>query len=113
MHQTATERPAITDLDVAYVHCDFGQERTTAAEKIRTFDIVVRRHRADRDVVVLLADVAEISDPADVDDGLGLREPEFHGGNEAVSACKDFRVFALAKQSYGFIEASRPMIIKI
>ena len=35
MHQTATERPAITDLNIAYVHCDFGQERTTAAEKIR------------------------------------------------------------------------------
>ena len=96
--EAAAERSPVAHLDVADVRSQLGQQRTSISKQRRGFDVVVRRHGADGDVPVCFADVIEIGDPPEVDDRLGLGQPQFHRRNQAVAAGEQLRVVTVLRE---------------
>ena len=113
MDETATQGAPVAHLHVADLRSEFGQERAFVAEQRGSFNVVVGRHRADGYVAAGRANVIEIGDAADVDNGLRLCQAQFHRRHQAVPAGQDFGVRAMQFQERNrFLECCGAQIVE-
>src|SRR5688500_3562065 len=69
-----------------------GEQREVAGEQLGLQEVDVAGERADADLAVLLADVGELREIVDVDQVLGVGEPQLHHRQQAVAAGDDPRL---------------------
>src|SRR5438270_474156 len=75
-----------------------AQQRQLLAQQVRELDVVMGGQCADRDLAILLADVVEAVDPADVDEERGCRQAQFHQRDQAVAAGEDLGLLPVFDQ---------------
>ena len=103
--------PTIAHLRVGDLQRGLAQQRDLLAEQVGADQLVLRRHRADDDVVAFLADPLEVGDAAEVDEIGGAREPQLHHRDEAVAAGEHAALLAEAgEQADRVIDGRRAMI---
>ena len=68
-----------------------AEHREVLGEQLGPQQVDVAGERADADLVALLADVGELGEVVDVDQVLGVRQPELHHRQQAVAAGDDAR----------------------
>jgi hypothetical protein len=66
-----------------------AEDREPRREQVGLQDVDVPRERADPDLVALLAYVRELVQVVDVDEVLGIRQPQLHHRQQAVAAGDD------------------------
>ena len=111
VHQRAADRAAVADLRVADLAGGVGEQRQLAAEQAGVRHVVMGGEGPDRDVAVLLPDVGELAEPADVDQHLGHGQPELHEREQRVPAGQEFRVLAaLRGQAQGLVHRPGPLV---
>ena len=91
----ATERATVAHLRVADVASGVSQQRHVLLEEVGRLDVHVARHRTDRDLVALLADVRQIGESSDVDQHARLRESQLHHRQQAVAAGDELGLVAV------------------
>jgi hypothetical protein len=85
--------------------------RQLAADQAGVRHVVMGGEGPDRDVAVLLADVGELAEPADVDQHLGHGQPELHEREQRMAAGQEFRVIAaLGGQAQGLVHRPGPLV---
>ena len=87
--QRAADRAAVADDGVGDHGFRVPEDREAAREEVGLQQVDVAGQRPDRDLAVLLADVRELGQVVDVDQVLGVREPELHHRQQAVPARDD------------------------
>ena len=109
--QRAADRAAVPDLRVADLAGGVREQRQLAGQHVGGGDVVVAGERADREVAAVVADVAELAEPADVDQGLRHRQPQLHQREQRVPAGQELRVFAaLGRQVQGLVHGGGPLV---
>src|SRR5262249_35492319 len=93
VRQRPPDRAAVTDLWVADLPGGVGQQRQFASEQIGTCYSVMGGQRADRDVTVILAHIAELIQPADIDQRIWSGEAQLHERHQRMTAREKLRVF--------------------
>src|SRR5262249_34108536 len=73
-------------------------------------DVVVAGERADREVAAVVADVAELAEPADVDQGLRHRQPQLHQREQRVPAGQELRLLTAGRQVQGVVHGGGPLV---
>ena len=68
--------------------------------------------RADRDPVAVLADVAQVVEPADVDEQRRAREAQAHRRNERVAAGQELRVLVAAEQRDRLVDRAGALVLE-
>ena len=63
---------------VADLGGDGAQHPAFLGEKITRLEVAMTRECADREVVARVADVRQVTDPADIDKNRRRREPQLH-----------------------------------
>ena len=87
-----------------------GMTRTRAEHRVAQ-ELGVARERADRDAVAVLAHVAQVVEPSDVDEHRGARKAEAEQGDQRLPAGEHLRVLA-AQQLDRLVERSRPLVLE-
>src|SRR5437773_8760026 len=71
------------------------------------------RHRTDREPPVRFANVTEVRDAAQIDDGFRPGQPQLHRGNQTVAAGEQFRVLTvLCEELHRFVERRRTEVFE-
>src|SRR6185437_6462285 len=113
MRDAPTNRALIAHLNVADALRTRRQQRTDLLQQVRRFQLVVRRRRADQDLVVFFADIRKRLDARDIDQQLRLRETQLHRGNQTMPTREHFRAIEIAcEQCDRFIERRRSFVIE-
>ena len=86
MDDRAPDRPLVPDLRVADQARREGDDGAAGLEHRAAVHVVVPRARPDTDLVGVLLDIGERSDPADVDQGRGPGETQFHHRDQRMAA---------------------------
>ncbi len=68
--------------------------------------------RTDRDPVAVLADVAQIVEPTDVDECRRARDSELHGGDQGVPAREQLRVLVAAEELDRLLDGPGPVVLE-
>jgi hypothetical protein len=74
------DRSTVAHLRVAHLRGGIGEEVAALAQEIARGEVMVTCERADGHSVSLLANVAQVADPADVHQERGPGEADAHGG---------------------------------
>src|SRR6476646_9000092 len=72
----------------------------------------VPRERSDRDPVAALAHVAQVVEPANVDEQRRTREPQAHRGDERVPSREELRVAVPAEQCDRLVDRPRALVLE-
>src|SRR5207244_3345340 len=83
---TAAATPTAANRRIADQRRDLGEDGELRLHHRRRLDLPVGGHRADREHVAVLLDPREPGDLAQVDQVLGLRQPQLHHRDQAVAA---------------------------
>ena len=111
VRQGAADGAAVPDLRVTDLTGGVGEQRQFAGEHTGGLEIVVAGEGADGDVVTLVADIGQISQPADVHDHLWDRQAQLHQREQGVPSGEEFRVLAeLAGQFEGLVYRPGPRV---
>ena len=94
MGDRAADRPAVADLRVADVAGGAGEQAAALGEHRVEREVGVPAERADRDPVAVVAHVAEVVEPADVDEQRRPREAEPEQRDQRVAAGDQLGVLA-------------------
>ena len=104
MGDRAAERATVAHLRVADVSCGMREQRHVLAQQFGRLDVHVAGHRADGDVVAVVADVRQVGEATDVDQHARLGEAELHHRQQAVAAGDELGLVAvLADQADGLL----------
>jgi hypothetical protein len=103
----AADRPAVTDLRVADLAGRPRDEGAALGEHRVRGEVGVARQRADRDPVSVVAHVAELLEPADVDEQRRTREAQAQEGDQRVAACDQLGVLAPSSSIASSTEPAR------
>ena len=87
--ERAADRAAVAHDRVGDHVLGVAEEREVLGEQLGLQQLDVAGHRPDPDLAVLLADVGELVEVVDVDQVLGVREPQLHHRQQAVPARDD------------------------
>src|SRR3989338_7058066 len=112
MGEAAPQSPLAAHLNVPDYRGCLGKYRTTPEQQGGLLYLGVSGHGADGDGLALLADKAEIGDPAQIDQVRGFGEPQFHERDQALAAGKDFCVLARLQQIDRLFQRGRRMVFK-
>src|SRR5262249_39185439 len=83
------------------------------AQRAVAHHLRVRHERADRDPAVLAPDLAQVADPANVDQHLGLCQAQLHDRDQAVAAGQDLGAVAeLVEQLDRLVDARRRLVLE-
>jgi hypothetical protein len=82
------------NLRVAYLPGRVREEWQLTSEQARSGNVAVAGQSSHRDVAALVADVAELGEPADIDKDLGHRQAQLHEREQRVPASEKLRVLA-------------------
>jgi len=105
MGHVAADGPQIPHEGIRDFEGRVGEDRIALVDHVRIIQIVRPGGRSNMQGLRVLADVREVRDPIDIDEGLRLREPELHDGKQALPSRKDLRLAAEAvENSDGFID---------
>ena len=88
----AADRAPVANLGVADERGGPREERAVASEQRVRGELPVAGEGADGDPVALLADVAELLEPADVDEHRRSRDAELHRGDQRMPSGQQLRV---------------------
>ncbi len=106
----AADRAAVANLRVAdQLHRPRDQRAAGRQHRIAD-ERGVPGERADRDPVAVLADVAEVVEPADVDEHRRARDAELHRGEERVAAGEHLRVLVAPEELDRLLDRPRPLV---
>src|SRR6185503_17886873 len=76
-------------------------------------DLVVRRHRPDRDPVAVVADAPQVGDPAQVDQHGRSRQPQPQHRDEALPTGEDLGVLTgLLQRGHGLVDRAGPDVVE-
>ncbi len=92
--QRAADRAAVAHDRVGDHVLGVAEEREVLGEQLGLEQVDVAGQRADPDLAALLADVGELGQVVDVDQVLGVGQPQLHHRQQAVAACDDARLGA-------------------
>ncbi len=107
------DRAPVPDLGVADLPGGVGEQRQVAAEQAGRGQVGVSAQRAHRDMTAVVADVAEVTEPADVDQGLRHGQAQLHQREQRMPAGQELRaVAALGRQLKSLIQGGGPLIGK-
>src|ERR1041384_463824 len=84
MRDAAANRALVANLNVADALRTLRQQRTNPFQQIRRFQLIVRRSRADQNLIPFFTDIRERFDPGNIDQQGRLREPQLHRGYQTV-----------------------------
>ena len=90
--ERAADRAAVAHDRVGDHVLGIAEEREVLGEQLGLEEIDMPRQRADPDLAALLADVRELREIVDVDQVLGVRQPQLHHRQQAVTARDDARL---------------------
>jgi hypothetical protein len=108
LRHVAANRSLISDLRRGYVLGRFHQNRILLANDRVLDDFGERRHRADLDAAIRLADAAQLLDLAEVDDNLRLLEAVLQPVHAVQTAGEHQRVgLVLIEQPEGIVDRRR------
>ena len=113
--QRPAQGAAVADLDVTDVVDDLGQQRRALGDERRLEHRSVGHRGADDDTPVgALADALELRQPADVDQGADLGEPQLEQGQQAHAAADDLRVrVAPGQDAQGLLDRRRARVVEL
>jgi hypothetical protein len=101
----------VADLGVAHLAGGVREQRHGPGQHLRMLQVVVAGQRPDRDVPVLFADVAELPYRPEIDEHLRQGEPQFHQGQQRMTAGQELAVLAvLGDQVQGLRHGTRPAV---
>ena len=106
------DRAAVAHLRVADPGGGLPDQRAVLREHRIAHELCVPRERADRDPVAVVADVAQLVEPADVDEQRRTREAQAHERNERVPAGEELRVLVAAEQRDRLVDAPRALVLE-
>ena len=111
--QAPPDGPVVADLRIADHRRRLGEHGALLLDRGARLDGVVRGQGADHEVAALLPDPREAGHAPDVDQVLGLGEPELHHGDEAVAAREELGVVLVAgEQAHGLLDARHPVVLE-
>ena len=84
VRERTPDRAHVAHLAIPDAFGQRGQCRNGILHHFRRRDFGVARHRADHQVVALLADAFQLGDSGEVDERRGLREAHLHRGDETL-----------------------------
>ena len=87
-------------------------DRAPLREQRVAHDLRVAGERADRDPVAVLAHVAEVVEPADVDEERRTREAEAQERNQRVAAGEQLRVLVAPEQLDRLLDRPGPFVLE-
>ena len=108
----AADRAAVAHLWVADERGGLSDQRAVLREHRIADELRVPGERADRDPVAVLADVAQLVEPADVDEQRRAREAQAQQGNERVPARQELRVLVAAEQRDRLVDRPGPLVLE-
>ena len=92
--QRAAERAAVPHLRVGDRRGRLREQRRVLRHQRVVQHLVVGGHRADHDGVAVVADAAQLGDPADVDDRRRVGQPQPQHRDQRLAAGEDLAVLA-------------------
>ena len=111
MGDAAAHGAPVPHLQVADHRGRVGQPGQQSAHGFRRGHLGMGRERADDQVLAVHPDTAQAGDVSEVDQDLGLGEPELHGRNEAVPPGQQLAVLAVfLQQAERFLEGGRRLV---
>ena len=87
--EAAADGAAVANRRVADEAARLGEDGRARPHRLRPLHRVLAGERADRQAVVGRADIREVADAVDVDQRLGMGEPEVEEGDQALAAGQD------------------------
>jgi hypothetical protein len=112
VRERAADGALVPHLRIADDRGRLRHHRTLRLQHLRHLDLVMRRHGPDGDHGAVFLDARETGHLAQVDEVLGLREPELHHGHEAVATREDLGVFELAEKPERFLDGGGSVIFE-
>jgi hypothetical protein len=111
--ERTADRPAVANDGVGDHLLRLAKQRKVLGQQLGVEEIDVPGERPDPDLAVLLADVGELVEVVDVDQVLGLCEPQLHHRQQAVPAGDDPRPgAALLERCDGAVDARRALVLE-
>ena len=111
--QAAADGAGVAHLHVADDGGGLGQQGRAAGDGAGGLHVAVGGAGADDDVAPLGADLAQLLDPADVDQMLGRRQAQLHGRQQAVAPGEQAGVVAvLLQQAHRLVEGGGTMVLE-
>ena len=101
----------MTNLRVADVLGHLRDDCAALTEHRVADELGMTRERPDRDPITVLAHVAQVVEPSDVDEHRGAYKAKTQHRNERLSAGEDLRVLA-AQQLDRLVEGPRPLVLE-
>jgi hypothetical protein len=108
----AADRAAVADLRVAD---ELGRPRDHGAGALQDGvgdELCVPGQRADRDAVAVVADVAELVEPAEVDEYRRPCDAELHRRDERVPAGEQLRVLVASERLDRVVDGGRAVVLE-
>ena len=113
LREGAADRAAVADHGVGDHVLGVGEERIPLGQQLGLEELAVARHRSDPDLAVLLVYVGEALDLVDVDQVLGVGEPQLHHRQQAVAAGDEHRLVPqLIQQTDRVVDAGGALVLE-
>ena len=112
LRQRAADRAAVADRGIGDHLLGVDEDREVPGEQLGLEQLAVAGHRPDPDLPVRLPDVGELVEVVDVDQALGVGEPQLHHRQQAVPAGQDAGLGPVAlEQLDRVLHAGRPLVL--
>ena len=110
--QRAADRPAVSHRRIGDHLLRVDEERELPGEELGLEQLTVARHGPDPDLSLHLPDVGELVEVVDVDQALGIGEPQLHHRQQAVAAGQDAGLGPVFLQELDrVLDARRPLVL--
>lgn len=103
----------VTDLHVADRIGALREQSELGANQLRRCHPIVRNSRADYDSAALFGNLAEFTDPRDIDEMCGLHKPQLHHRQKAVATGEEPRIVTkLSDKDECLLDRSDTMVLE-
>ncbi len=112
MAKAAADRAAVSRLPVSDRKDGLRQQRQAPLDQLRKLDRALRRHRADRQLAALLANVGQTLDPVEVDQVIRIGNAQVEHRHQRLATGENPGVVEFPQVAERFAERSRQVVLE-
>ena len=110
MTERAADGAAVAGLPVSDLQQRLVHDRPARLDHVGEFEFALARHGADLEHIAGFADVGQSFHAIEVDDVVGLHEPEIQHRHQRLAARQQLGVLQAAEQLDGIVDRSRIVV---